>query len=335
MRFIIYGAGAIGCTIGGRLALAGHEATLIARGEHLRAIQSRGLLLRTPDGDHRVSIPAVEHPREINWTGDEVVFLCMKTQDTAPALAELELAAGAGTPVFCAQNGVENERLAARRFHRVYATLVALPATFLVPGEVTASAAPLSGCLHSGVYPGGADAVVEEATAVLRASRFHAEPSADAMELKYRKLLLNLGNGVEVITGRAAWGAGGDLGEFVEACRQEALACYQAAGIRSTSAEAYVERVTRHYRAMEVGGEARAASSTLQSVLRGHTTTEVDYLNGEIELLGRLHGVATPFNSVVREVATRMAAEGGEPGSVSIEELCALVATSPPANQSP
>ena len=335
MKFIIYGAGAIGCTIGGRLALGGHDATLIARGDHLRAIQSQGLLLRTPDGDHRVSILAVERPREVSWTGDEVVFLCMKTQDTAAALAELELAAGAEVPVFCAQNGVENERLAARRFRRVYATLVALPATFLVPGEVTASAAPLSGCLHSGVYPQGTDEVVAEALGALRASRFHAEPSSDAMELKHRKLLLNLGNGVEVITGRAAWGAGGDLGEFVEACRQEALACYEAAGIRSTSAEAYVDRVTKHYRAMEVGGEARAASSTLQSVLRGHTTTEVDYLNGEIELLGRLHGVPTPFNSAVREVATKMAAEGKQPGAVTIEELRALATTSPRASQSP
>ena len=321
MRFIIYGAGGIGGTIGGRLALARHEAVLICRGQHLEAIQSSGLRLRTPDGDHQVAIEAVGHPRDIDWRPGDVVIMSMKTQDTDPALRALELAAGTNVPVFCAQNGVENERLAARRFERVYAMLVALPATFLVPGEVIASAGPLSGCLHSGPYTGELDDVSREVTAALAASRFLAEPSADVMELKYRKLLLNLGNGVEVITGKSAWAAPGEVGAFVSEVRAEAAACYAAAGITATSTEEYARRVTSHYRAMEVGGEARNGSSTLQSIMRGHQTTEVDYLNGEIELLGRLHGVPTPFNSAVRAIATRMAANSEPPGSVSVEEL--------------
>ncbi|MGE3074116.1 MAG: ketopantoate reductase family protein [Dehalococcoidia bacterium] len=326
MRFIIYGAGGVGCTIGGRLAMGGHDVVLICRGEHLNAIRTNGLLLKAPEGEHRISLAAVGHPSEVDWRPDDVVFLAMKTQDTEPALRELERAAGTSVPVFCAQNGVENERLASRRFSNVYATLVALPATFLVPGEVIASAAPLSGCLHSGRYPSGIDETVTAVCAALASSHFHAQASTDAMELKHRKLLLNLGNGVEVITGRAAWGAGGDLGEFVEKVRAEAIACYAAAGIRSTSPEAYVQRVTSHYKAQDVAGEARSASSTLQSVLRGHQTTEVDYLNGEIELIGALNGIPTPYNSTVREVATRMAANGEQPGSVSLEHLYSMVA---------
>lgn len=327
MRFIIYGAGGIGGTIGGRLAMSGQEVVLICRGQHFEAIQANGLLLRTPDGDHRIPVPAVAHPRDIEWRSGDVVFLCMKTQDTAAALRDLEQAAGVEVPVFCAQNGVENERLASRRFRNVYATLVALPATFLVPGEVIASASPLSGCLHSGLYPSGVDATVEEVCAVLAASRFHCEPAPDAMQLKHRKLLLNLGNGVEVIVGQSAWGAPGELGAFVDELRAEALACFGQAGIIATSQEEYVQRVTRHYRAMPVGGEARNGSSTLQSILRGHDITEVDYLNGEIALLGRLHGVPTPMNAAVRELATRMAGERREPGSVSLEEVRATAAS--------
>lgn len=324
MRFIIYGAGGVGCTIGGRLALSGHATVLICRGQHLAAVKQRGLLLRTPDGDHQVNVAAVGSPSEVDWRAGDIAILCMKTQDTEPALRALEAAAGPSLPVFCAQNGVENERLASRRFEHVYAMLVALPATFLVPGEVTASAAPLSGCLHSGRYPGGVDETVAQVCTALSGSRFLAEPTEDVMELKHRKLLLNLGNGVEVITGGMAWGAGGEVGAFVERLRAEALACYAAAGIEATSQDAYVERVTRHYRATEVGGEARAASSTLQSVLRGHQTTEVDYLNGEIVLLGALHGVPTPYNSTVREVATRMAAAGEQPGTVTIGQLARM-----------
>lgn len=323
MRFIIYGAGAIGGTIGGRLHQSGHDAVLICRGAHLEAIQRSGLLLQTPEGDVRLPVAAVGHPRDVEWRPGDVVILTMKTQDTEPALRDLEAAAGTGVPIICAQNGVENERLAARRFENVYAMLVALPATFLEPGEVIASAAPLSGCLHAGVFPAGTDAIIAEVCRALADSKFHSEPSPDAMALKYRKLLANLGNALDVITGRMAWGAGGELGEFTARLREEALACYAAAGIAAVSHEEYTDRVQRHYRAMEVGGQRRSGSSTLQSVLRGHSTIEVDYLNGEIELLGKLHGVPTPYNSTVRRVATDLAARGIQPGSMTVEELAA------------
>lgn len=321
MRFVVYGAGAIGGTIGARLFQSSHDVVLIARGAHLDAIKTKGLRLQTPDEDVLLPVPAVSHPREIDWKPGDVVIMTMKTQDTEPALRDLEVTAGTGVPVICAQNGVENERLASRRFDHVYAMLVALPATFLVPGEVVASAAPLSGCLHAGTYPSGVDATITEVCAALAGSRFHAQPSPDAMALKYRKLMHNLGNGLDVITGRMSWGAGGDLGAVTERLRAEAAACYEAAGIEAVPQEQYVERVQSHYKAMPVGGQARNGSSTLQSVLRGHATIEVDYLNGEIELLGKLYGIATPYNSAVRRLATAMAARGDKPGSVSLEEL--------------
>jgi len=122
-----------------------------------------------------------------------------------------------------------------------------------------------------------------------------------------------------------AWGAGGELGELTARLRDEALACNAAAGITAVSQEEYTDRVQRHYRAMEVGGQRRSGSSTLQSVLRGHSTIEVDYLNGEIELLGKLHGVPTPYNSTVRRAATDLAARGVQPGSMTVKELAAQV----------
>ncbi len=325
MRYIIYGAGGIGCTIGGRLFQAGHDVVLIARGEHLRAIQERGLLLQTPEGDHRLPIPAVGHPNEIAYTPDDVVVLAMKTQDTEGALHDLELAAGTGIPVICAQNGVENERLAARRFANVYAMLVALPATFLVAGEVIASAAPLSGALHAGRYPSGTDATIERVCQDLNASHFVSNADPAVMRFKYRKLLLNLGNAMEVVTHQTAWGAGGMLGEFAEKMRDEAVRCFKAAGIDAMPADEYAERVTRHYKSQPIGGQPRSASSTWQSLMRGHTTVEVDYLNGEIVLLGQLHGVPTPYNTVIRRLAVTTAASGDSGQACSVDELVQMV----------
>jgi 2-dehydropantoate 2-reductase len=126
MRYIIYGAGAVGGVIGGRLAQAGFEVVLIARGSHLQAIRRDGLRMIVADGEFRFNLPAVEHPREIDLRPDDVVILTMKTQDTEAALHDLESAGGSDLPIVCCQNGVENERIAARRFAGVYGMVVYL-----------------------------------------------------------------------------------------------------------------------------------------------------------------------------------------------------------------
>jgi 2-dehydropantoate 2-reductase len=319
MRYIIYGAGAIGGAIGGRLFEAGHDVVLICRGAHLEAIRREGLLLRAADGDQRLRVPAVSHPREIDFTPDDAVILTTKTQDTAAALADLEAAAGTDVPVICMQNGVENERLAARRFARVYAMLAVLPATFLEPGVVEARAHPVTGVPHAGRYPGGVDDLIARVCADLSSSRFHSEPDPAVMRLKYAKLLTNLGNAIQLIT-NAGWTDPAMLELRREAAR-EAIACYRAAGIDFASEEEFSERATR----FRSGGDpGRTISSTVQSVLRGKTTVETDYLNGEIVLLGRLHGVPTPFNSTVRRVAVQVAASGEPPGRHTPAELRAL-----------
>jgi 2-dehydropantoate 2-reductase len=325
LRYIIYGAGGIGCTIGGRLHQSGHDVVLIARGAHLDAMRQHGLLLRAPEGDSTLHIPVAGHPNELTFAPGDVVILTMKTQDTEAALRDLELAAGTEVPVICAQNGVENERLALRRFPNVYAMLVALPATFLEPGVVIASAAPLSGALHAGRYPSGTDAVIKQVCEDINASHFISHADEEVMRFKYRKLLLNLGNALEVATQQTAWGATGPLGEFAEEMRQEGLRCFAAAGIEAMPADEYQARVSDHYKPQPIDGQARSASSTRQGLMRGNTVVESDYLNGEIELLGALHGVPTPYNTVIRRTAVAVAAKGEGARAVTLDELRELV----------
>src|SRR5690606_11322856 len=119
--------------IGGRLAEAGHDVTLVARGEHLRAMQRGGLTLRSPDGTVTVPVRAVGSPAEAGLAGGDVVVLAVKSQDTAEAVAALARVAPPGVAVVCAQNGVANERVALRAFPDVYGMVVMLPATHLEP----------------------------------------------------------------------------------------------------------------------------------------------------------------------------------------------------------
>ena len=67
VRFVVYGAGSIGGVVGARLFQHGHDVVLIARGRHLEAIRSHGLLLQDPAGEQALRIGAVDHPNA--WTG--------------------------------------------------------------------------------------------------------------------------------------------------------------------------------------------------------------------------------------------------------------------------
>ena len=94
MRFIIYGAGGIGGTIGARLFQQGKKVVLIARGAHLEAIKRSGLRFITPKEQANLEIPTVGHPSEIEFDEDDVVILCVKSQHTPGALDDLQSAAG-------------------------------------------------------------------------------------------------------------------------------------------------------------------------------------------------------------------------------------------------
>lgn len=321
---MIYGPGAVGGTIGGRLAQHGHDVALIARGAHGEAIGRDGLRLRTPDGDHVVRLPVVDRPGALSLGAGDVVVLAMKTQHTEAALDELAAAAPADLPVVCAQNGVENERLALRRFANVHAMCVMLPGTHLEPGVVVAHGAPRSGILDLGRYPSGVDDVDGELAAALDGAGFSSRADAAIMRRKYAKLLMNLGNALE-----AACGAAARTSELGARARREALTCYSAADIDAASQEEDAERRGDLVAIAPVEGEARGGGSSWQSLARGAGSVEADHLNGEIVLLGRLHGVATPVNELLRRTANAMAHEREPAGSRTVEQLEAALGGGP------
>ncbi|HEY2270381.1 MAG TPA: 2-dehydropantoate 2-reductase N-terminal domain-containing protein [Streptosporangiaceae bacterium] len=327
MRYIVIGAGGVGGTIGGRLAQAGHEVVLVARGPHLDALRAQGgLRLATPEGTSVIDVPAVSGPDEIELTGDDVLLLTAKTQDAEAALAGWAwkpvrggTVAAEDLPVLCAQNGVASERLALRRFRHVYGVCVWLPATHLEPGVVEAQGAPLSGLLHIGRYPSGTDKTIERIGADLAASRFLAPVVPDIMRWKHGKLLANLGNAIEAVCGL------GDHSELRRRVRTEGKAALAAAGIAYAGNEESAALRGDQVQIVKINGTERGGGSSWQSLTRGTGSIEADYLNGEIVLLGRERGVPTPVNEVLQRLANQAARERRTPGSLTAGEVLALV----------
>ena len=100
-----------------------------------------GLRLITPTGTYVLRIPSITNTSQINFATSDVVFLCMKSQDTEPALKELRNVTR-NIAVFCFQNGVHNEEIAIRYFSDVYGVMVHVGAVYLTDGEVIARQDP-------------------------------------------------------------------------------------------------------------------------------------------------------------------------------------------------
>jgi 2-dehydropantoate 2-reductase len=316
VRFVVIGAGAVGGVVGARLHQRGHDVVLVARGAHHDAIRADGLRLRAPEESVTLPLPVYHRPDAVPFVDGDVVLLCVKSQDTASALVALEAAAPPATPVVCLQNGVANERAALRVFENVQAVCVMLPAVHLEPGVVEANAAPVTGILDVGRMPGRVDDTTVALSRAFAESTFVSETRADIMRWKYGKLLNNLGNAIDALAGRDA-----RRSDLAARARAEGEAVLQAAGIDVITRE---EDAARRGDILPWGGaaaSARGGSSSWQSLARGTGAIEADYLNGEIVLLGRLHGVATPVNATLQRLANQAARQGAAPASWSVDDV--------------
>jgi 2-dehydropantoate 2-reductase len=136
MRIAVYGAGGVGGYFGGRLAQAGADVRLIARGAHLRALRGHGLRVRSIKGDFAVAVPATDDPADIGPC--DYVLFCVKSFDTEAAAARLGPLLGDGTAVVSLQNGVDNEEKLARVVgdHHVMGGVAYIFAGITEPGVV-------------------------------------------------------------------------------------------------------------------------------------------------------------------------------------------------------
>jgi 2-dehydropantoate 2-reductase len=315
MKYVVIGAGAVGGVIAARLALAGVDVTVVARGAHLEAIRADGLVLESAVGREVARPTVVGVPAEVDWQPDHVVLLCVKGQQTAAALRDLVAAAPAETPVVSVQNGVANERELLRHFARTYGITVMQPCAHLEPGVVVQQCHPIPGLLDIGRYPAGVDEVCSAVAEDLQRAGFESVPRPDIMAWKHRKLLLNLGNAVQ-----ACFAPSPAADELQERVRAEGAAVLAAAGIPVVTQE---QDDVRRGDKLQGRQRADAFGSTWQSLTRGTGDVETDLLNGEIVLLGRLHGVPVPANAALQQVSVAAARDGLAPRTLDAAEVLA------------
>ena len=105
MKICIYGAGAVGGLMAGRLARAGHEVSVVARGAHLTAIRKQGLRIRTPDGNI-TAVPLKASDRPADLGPQDYVIVAVKGQSLPAVAAAIGPLLRPATSIVTAMNGV-------------------------------------------------------------------------------------------------------------------------------------------------------------------------------------------------------------------------------------
>jgi 2-dehydropantoate 2-reductase len=273
------GAGAVGCFFGGMLARAGHEVVLIARPQHVQAIERDGLRMETRNFDEHVRLAASSDPSAIQ--GANLVLFCVKSTDTESAGAHMRPHLSPDALVLSLQNGVDNaDRLRA---------VVYVATEMAGPGHVK----------HHGrgelvIEPSSASEAVAQA---LIAAGVPTEISDNVRGALWAKLVINCAyNALSAIAqlpyGEVVKGDGipGVMRDVVDECLEVAKAeGVQLPGDAHATVRKLVESMPGQY------------SSTAQDLSRGKPT-EIDYLNGLVVRRGEALGVATPVNRTLWSV---------------------------------
>ncbi|HEY3005510.1 MAG TPA: 2-dehydropantoate 2-reductase [Kribbellaceae bacterium] len=321
MRVCVYGAGSIGCYVGGRLAAAGADVVLVGRERLAKEVREHGLRITDWQG-----ADIVVRPEDVRYetsteaaAGADLVLVTVKSAATGRAAAELEPVIARDAVVVSFQNGVRNAD----------ALRAGLPGRTVLAGMVAFNVIQRGeGGFHAGTEGGleVADSpVLTSYLEIFERAGLPLERHAEMLPVMWAKLLLNLNNSINALSGlplktqlsqRA-------FRRCMALAQDETLGVLTAAGItpaRITPVPPqWFPRLLRlpdvMFRSLAgrtLAMDPHARSSMLDDLDAGRTT-EVDHLNGEVVRLAGDLGRTAPVNARLVELV-HAAETGGRRG---------------------
>ncbi|MEL6205561.1 MAG: ketopantoate reductase family protein [Pseudomonadota bacterium] len=296
MEITVVGAGALGGYFGGRLATAGHDVTLVARGAHLEALQSGGLRVESALGDmHLPKIRAVATPAEAGRA--DAVFLMVKNRDLeAAAEASLPLM-GPSTVAMTVQNGVSAPTRAAAILgaERVIGAAVYMPADIKAPGVIRH--ASRFHRVQIGTGPGGPAEACAALAGAMGEAGLEVRHVSDIDALLWEKfVLLAPFSAITALTRL-------DMGPIRRCPPSWALmraAVEEAAAVGHAECPTLAPDIAARQIAFMGGDMPEGAHASMQDDLVRGKPLELDWLSGEIVRLGARHGIPTPVHAMAR-----------------------------------
>jgi 2-dehydropantoate 2-reductase len=323
MKICIYGAGAIGGHVAVRLARAGHEVSVVARGAHLAAIQANGLTLDLAGERLTAKVAASDDGDDLG--PQDLVIVTVKATDPAGIAEGLGPLLGAGTPVVFAQNGIpwwyshgldaealpDLARLDPRGAlardvgaARAIGCVIYSPNTVVAPGVIRTPNATMHRFIL-GEPNGKISARVKTIAAAIAQSGFGAEVVADIRPALWTKLLRNTTNGpICTVLGQpiAVIGQDADLCALAKAVGREVIAVAEAYGV---SVDFDVDKE------FAPGAHALPHKPSILQDLEAGRPMEIDAIYAVVQDFARARDVPTPhFDALVALVAAKARAAG-------------------------
>jgi 2-dehydropantoate 2-reductase len=294
VNIAILGAGAVGSLIGGRLAAAGVDVTLLdVDADQLRAVQDPGLILELESGKQTVRMKA-QRP-DAAHTPFDLILLTTKTIHSSAALAAAKGAIGPQTWVFTLQNGLGNVARVADAVprERILVGMTTYNSTRLGAGHYASHG---SGAILFWSVDGRDRPVLHEIAELFTQAGLDCRADPQVEKAIWEKVAFNTAmNAVGSITRSTVGNMADHAGELVRAIVHESCTIARAAGVAvdedkvlSTVAMAFREH--RHHR-----------PSMLQDLLAGRPT-EVDALNGAVAAEAERLGLPAPLNTLMTQL---------------------------------
>ncbi|HNT23022.1 MAG TPA: 2-dehydropantoate 2-reductase [Anaerolineales bacterium] len=313
LRWLVFGAGAIGTYIGGSLALHGQEVIFLEQPAVAQELRARGLRLQLPDGEHHLPQPKICASIEealTHWPFDVAVF-ALKSYDTQAALQSLAPHTSQLPSFLCLQNGVDNEPALAAVIgpDKVISGTVSSAVGRRAAGDIA-----LERLRGMGVAKG--HPLSERMVGILTAAGLNARLYLRAADMKWSKMLTNLtANATSAILDLPP----AEVFAHPGLCRLEIEQLREALRVMAAQRIRVVDLPGTPVRLLALGmrlppalarpllqrGVGRGRGGKMPSfhidLHSGRGKSEVNYLNGAVVRAGESLGIPTPVNRLLND----------------------------------
>lgn len=328
MKFVVFGAGAVGSTLGGILALKNHDVLLVCRKSHSQAIvEQNGLRMKSGTGDYFASLTAVEKLNSDSVSDDTCIFFTPKSNDTERCVEQLSKAAPKDAHVISFQNGVENEDIISKVFTNTYGGVCKMTCSYLQPGQVTFRKI---GRLVVGKYPKGSDAFSRKLAEVLNDAGFSTTVSRSILCDKWLKLAFNLHSTLYAIIEKRDH----DTPEFLDlklGLIEEVKKVFRARKIRAKSCDAQELSLDEMIRELKKPKAPRGTAavmvhnSTWQNLYLKRSDIENAAFHGPVIEHAREANISAPYNEVVLEMVNKCHIQKLGPEALRADDVLSAV----------
>jgi 2-dehydropantoate 2-reductase len=295
MRTLVIGAGGVGGYLGARLAQAGVDVTIAARGEHGRVLRERGLTIRRERGDELVQLPKVVADVDSLTERFELVLIAVKSgqlESACDALPNLITPDGVVAPLL---NGLTSEDVVAS-YVGAQRTLAAV--AYISGGIVADGVIYEHGNTKVGLAPyrPGQDLELSRVAALFERAGVPVRKSDDYRAMLWSKMVWNAPlNAICALTQKPSGVCVERMEPLVRRGMNEVLAVARAEGVELP------DQLVDYMLRSTLTEFALTEPSMLQDVRKGRPT-EVDILQGEVVRRGEQLGVPTPVLSTLADL---------------------------------